>query len=633
MAIMSTGQITIVDLTDERLSSFYLQANKSKIQVFDVNTKTYSPNFESSALEVSPYFFFGNDDYSSKLNSTNLTYTINGAPITNVAGVSQSGSKLTIARNINPEGATAPFNQDTLKIIATIKEQGIEDEKTGLKNNTIITAEIEFAKVSTGLQGINGVGVSDVNQLYKLSDSATSVIAPTESNLNGWSEANPSWGNGTQYLWICTETIYTDNSKSYSTPYTDNNWKTAVDAVKEMEDSFSTLEQQVGILQNEVDSAIETWYLEGNPNDRANYPWYDSTAGATQEDPDSHVGDLYYDTKTGYSYRFFEKSEGVYEWTRISDSDVTKALEDVANLQTVVDGKVTIYYDATEPKPSETVKLNVDDLWMPQNGNFYKWNGIEWVIANEVIDRIEVQYNKNQSNTEPPVENDSNWSTTTPDWEEGWYIWQRTVTYYREDTEGTKSTPTCISVAGAKGENAIFAIVESNSKILFTDKDEADIVLNAILYVGGKKQETDVNYKWSAIPATTPQALTNTTEKTITVKRDHVLNLRTYICEITYNGETYTDRITITDRTDPVYCVIESKNGDKFTNGTVDTELTCKVFDSSGEVDSDGTKYVYKWYKTDATNDEVAFKTGKTISVKPTDVNAKAIFSCIVEKA
>ena len=366
-----------------------------------------------------------------------------------------------------------------------------------------------------------------------------------------------------------------------------------------MENSFSTLEQQVEILQNEVDNAIETWYLEGNPNDRENYPWYDPSL-QEQDNPDNHVGDLYYDTKTGYSYRFFEKSESVYEWTRISDSDVTKALEDVANLQTVVDGKVTIYYDATEPKPSETIKLNIDDLWMPQNGNFYKWNGIKWILANEVIDRIEVQYNKNQSNTIPPTENDSNWSTITPDWEEGWYIWQRTVTYYREDIVGTKSTPTCISVAGAKGENAVFAIVESNSKILFTDKDETNIVLNAILYVGGKKQENNISYKWSAIPESVPTELINTSSPEITVRRDDILNLRTYICEITYNGESYTDRITITDRTDPVYCVIESKNGDKFTNGTVDTELTCKVFDGTGEVDASPVEgkyiYAYKWY-------------------------------------
>jgi hypothetical protein len=142
-------------------------------------------------LEISPFFFFGNDNYSHKLDSDNLTYTINGAPITGVSGVSQIGGKLNIARNINPDGASAPFNQDTLKIVATVIKDGIKDDKTGLTNNTIITAEIEFAKVSTG------VGVKNVNQLYKLSNSATSVTAPTESNLNGWDTKNPSWENDT----------------------------------------------------------------------------------------------------------------------------------------------------------------------------------------------------------------------------------------------------------------------------------------------------------------------------------------------------------------------------------------------------------------------------------------------------
>ena len=621
MAIMSTGQITLIDLTDERLSSFYLQANQSKIQVFDTNTKTYSPDYTiNPGLIITPHLFFGNDEYTG-LNQNNIVYTINGTKVTT------STKELVISQNINGDGAVAPFNQDTLKIIATIPVGEVTDAKTGMTNSAAITAEIEFAKVSTGT---NSVGVTDVNQLYKLSDSATSVVAPTENNLNGWSEQNPSWGEGTQYLWICTETIYTDGSKSYSTPYTDNNWKTAVNAVKAMEDSFGTLKNQVDVLQNEVDSVIDTWYLPGEPS-MEDLPW-------GNEDNEFHAGDLYYDTESGKSYRFIKKVEGEnisYEWQLLSDNEISAALQQVANLQTVIDSKVTIYYD--EEAPADKTKLKVDDLWMPANGNFYKWNGEKWDLANEVIDRIEVQYNKNQSNTEAPAEDDSEWSTATPVWEEGFYIWQRTVTYYREDKKVTKSTPTCISVAGAAGAdgaNAIFAVVESGSKILFTDKDEADIVLTASLYIGGEVYDgKDVNYQWSAIPADAPAALVSPTKlNELVVQRKDVLNLRTFICEITYNGEPYTDRITITDRTDPVYCVIESTNGDKFTNGNVETNLICKVFDGTGEIDVDGTKYNYKWFKTEAKKEEIEFGTGKTITIGRDDVTAKAVFSCIVEK-
>jgi hypothetical protein len=167
---------------------------------------------------------------------------------------------------------------------------------------------------------------------------------------------------------------------------------------------------------------------------------------------------------------------------------------------------------------------------------------------------------------------------------------------------------------------------------LFTDKDESDIVLSAALYIGGVVQEEGVVYKWSAIPSDEPAEIIDTAKNIITVRRADVLNLRTYICEITYNGKPYTDRITITDRTDPVYCVIESTNGDKFTNGAVETQLICKVFDGTGEIDVDGDIYNYKWYKTDATNEEVHFKEGKRITIGSSDVTAKAIFSCIVEK-
>lgn len=621
--IMSTGQITLVDLTDERVNSFYLQANQSKIQVYDTNSKVYTPNFETSNLIIEPFLFFGSEDNSTKLNANNLTYTINGAAVGSFSGAVQNGSKLTISQNINTSNSIAPFNQNTLKIVATIKEEGVTDDKTGLLNSSIITADIEFAKVSTGLQGTNGIGISDVNQLYILTENLIEVPNTPDKGNTNWSENNPTWNSGkTQYLWICTETVYTNGEKTYSVPYTDANWKTATEAVKSMEQSFGTLRDQVGILQNEIDSAIETWYLEGDPNSLTSYPW-------GEEDSSKHVGDLYYDTKTGYSYRFFEKSAGVYEWARISDSDVTAALQEVQNLQTKVDGKVTIYYDTEEPSTTKYT-LNVDDLWIKPDGNFRKWDGDSWELVNEIIDKIEIQYNKNQSNTTPPNENDVNWSTSTPDWEEGYYIWQRTVTYYKEATNGEISEPTCISVAGAKGEagdDAIFAVVESISgKIIFTDSDSSDIELKATLFVGGV--ETEAAYSWTSVPSGKSGST-----RVLTVTRDDVPNAKSFICSINYNGKTYKDVIAISDKTDTIYCTINSSNGDKFTNKQISTELTCRVFNSQGEIDTGATKYNYTWEKYVNGSPDTNWgingkKTGKTIEISSDDVTGKATFTC-----
>ena len=623
--IISTGQITLVDLTDERVSSFYLQANQSKIQVYDTNTKTYNPNYESASLNIEPYFFFGNEDYSSKLTATNLSYTINGAAVGQFSGATQNGAKLIISQNINTLNSVAPFNSDTLKIVATIKENGITDEKTGLSNEKIITADIEFAKVSTGLQGVNGIGISEVNQLYRLTEDSTTVPDTPDKGGTGWSEDNPVWDSTkVQYLWICTETIYTDNSKTYSTPYTDNNWKTATEAVKDMENSFGTLREQVGVLQNEVDSAIETWYLSGEPK-LLNPPWGD-------EDNSKHIGDLYYDIVTGYSYRFFKKDDGSYEWTRISDSDVTQALKDVSDLQKIVDGKVTIYYDVEEPTTTDYPSLSQGDLWIKPDGNFRQWNGNSWELVNEIIDRIEIQYNKNQSNTESPEENDPNWSTNTPSWEEGYYIWQRTVTYYKEATNGQVSTPTCISVAGAKGESgadAVFAIVESvDGKIIFTDNDSSDITLSANLFVGGVIIEDSVIYNWTSIP----EGVTGTNKK-LTISRSQVPSALTFVCAINYKDKTYKDFIAISDKADAVYCTIESSSGDKFTNNNISTTLKCRVFNAYGEVDVDGLKYIYTWEKYVQGVKDSSWKTtgqivGKTVEIGSEDIDGKATFTC-----
>ena len=81
--------------------------------------------------------------------------------------------------------------------------------------------------------------------------------------------------------------------------------------------------------------------------------------------------------------------------------------------------------------------------------------------------KVEVQYNKNQSNTIAPERTDNNWSTTTPDQEEGYYIWQRkvTITFEGNVKDTLYSLPVCISVAGTD------AIEENTTFTLNTPKD------------------------------------------------------------------------------------------------------------------------------------------------------------------
>lgn len=68
------------------------------------------------------------------------------------------------------------------------------------------------------------------------------------------------------------------------------------------------------------------------------------------------------------------------------------------------------------------------------------------------IESIVIEYNKNQSNQNPPSEEDSNWSTNRPTWQQGYYIWQR-ARIHKSGTATTADiigTPVCVT--GSTGE-------------------------------------------------------------------------------------------------------------------------------------------------------------------------------------
>ena len=76
------------------------------------------------------------------------------------------------------------------------------------------------------------------------------------------------------------------------------------------------------------------------------------------------MGDLFYDTETGFCYRY-QLSGGVYSWQRITDSDVTKALADAAAAQDTADSKRRVFV-ATPVTP-----YDIGDLWL-NNQELYK---------------------------------------------------------------------------------------------------------------------------------------------------------------------------------------------------------------------------------------------------------------------
>lgn len=123
--------------------------------------------------------------------------------------------------------------------------------------------------------------------------------------------------------------------------------------------------QVITDLQNQVDGAIETWFYDGVPTLK-NAP---ASSWTTDKEKNTHLGDLYYDNKTGKAYRF-AKDGNTYKWTIITDTDIAKALSDASKAQETADGKMKVF--STQPIPP----YQLGDIWVnatyPTDGSIYK---------------------------------------------------------------------------------------------------------------------------------------------------------------------------------------------------------------------------------------------------------------------
>ncbi|SMC53392.1 phage tail protein [Pedobacter nyackensis] len=104
-------------------------------------------------------------------------------------------------------------------------------------------------------------------------------------------------------------------------------------------------------LQNQIDGSITTWFYGYEPT-LANVP---ANGWLTTDEKNQHLGDLFYDTLTGYAYRF--QLAGAYGWVKITDTDITLALAKAQEAQDTADGKRRVF-TATPVTP-----YDVGDLW------------------------------------------------------------------------------------------------------------------------------------------------------------------------------------------------------------------------------------------------------------------------------
>ena len=133
--------------------------------------------------------------------------------------------------------------------------------------------------------------------------------------------------------------------------------------------------------ENQVDGKISTWFFNGIPELETE----PASNWETDEDKNSHIGDLYYDKLGGNTYQFMLNNEE-YSWQLVDDDDINQSMALANSNPDTEDGLRNIF--VTEP----TTPYEVGDIWIKSNGDLYRcviaraggdFNEAEWVISSE----------------------------------------------------------------------------------------------------------------------------------------------------------------------------------------------------------------------------------------------------------
>lgn len=114
----------------------------------------------------------------------------------------------------------------------------------------------------------------------------------------------------------------------------------------------NTYDPKIEDIQAQIDGKIDTYFYDYEPT-LSNVP---ASEWTTDELKTMHNGDLFFWKTKGYTYRFL-KIDSVWQWFRIKDSQIDKAMNDASNAQDTADSKRRVF--VTTPAPP----YDVGDLW------------------------------------------------------------------------------------------------------------------------------------------------------------------------------------------------------------------------------------------------------------------------------
>ena len=300
------------------------------------------------------------------------------------------------ASNANTAASNAQSTADSALSSAAQANKDVGNVKTQITeiNKEMTSVKQDAATLRDDLTG----QITTVKETMEADYTKKSELSATESNLK--TEISKSAAGLRTEV---SQTYSTKKELEITTKAAQTAQSTADAAKKAAESNASDLanavtkfDGDITNLKDQIDGAIQTWFYDGIPNalTEPEVHW------TTDNDRQTHLGDLYYDNKTGFCYRYMHQN-GVYSWGRIKDTEVTKALADAANAQNTANAKKRIFI--TTPKPP----YDIGDLWVQgSNGDIMRcqtpkldsqeYAEADWVKASKYTDDTAVT---NLSNT------------------------------------------------------------------------------------------------------------------------------------------------------------------------------------------------------------------------------------------
>ncbi|USK72609.1 hypothetical protein [Peribacillus asahii] len=173
MTVVSSGQLTLIDVNDSKQLQLFVSTNQPKTQIYNPDNSSYTPNWTSSKPVLTPQLFVAGTAADIIASAKSIKWFVDGTELTASTTdytLASSGVKtLTINNNVLSSSNSKLF---VCEVVYTDPDTGFD---------VTAKADIEFIKVSSGQKGDTGASGADAIVAVLTNESHT---VPTDSAGN-----------------------------------------------------------------------------------------------------------------------------------------------------------------------------------------------------------------------------------------------------------------------------------------------------------------------------------------------------------------------------------------------------------------------------------------------------------------